>query len=539
MDVRGIEAPHDNANKKEIVMNRMLNNVVRNVTKALTNSFAPSASAATFEALESRQHLSATTLAINVQQTDMGPTLVINGSNRSDRITVSQTSRGITVSDSTGTTLVRNRVNLITVNGVRGNDRINISSSVKCGTIIDGGAGDDVIRGGSGRDTIFAGSGNDRIYGNAGNDVLAGMTGNDSIYGGAGKDLLIGGAGDDVLVAVGGGGNDSLEGDAGFDSFWMDDAMYETVLDAISYDEQYNMAVHRVDAFLDYTDANGRNLPISNELAGQNLPDPGFQWDDSGYYNADGYDNFLGLPLFSSAGASVDDLNQGAVGSCYFLSTLGAVAYTNPLWIEQSIVDFGDGTFGVRFIDDSGSQEFVRVDADLPIVYTQDGGVMPAYDGLGNEGSLWAPLMEKAWTFARDHTNSTDPIAQTSYHNISGGWLDEVFVAMGGVDAYKTEANESPLSSGDEMLGWMLDELAAGNALTYATGSSPIEPLVSLHAYTVLGVMQGGDGDWYLMLRNPWGVDGHSTMDGKDDGYIFVNANDAFSSMMQVGVATV
>ena len=470
----------------------------------------------------------------------MGPALFINGSSRSDRITVNQTSRGIIVTDSTGSSLITKRVNVIEVFGGRGNDRITLSRSIACGTIIDGGAGNDVIRGGSGRDTILAGDGNDRIYGNNGNDVLAGMNGNDSIYGGAGKDWLVGGAGDDNLIAVGGGGNDSLQGDAGFDSYWMDDATYEVVLDTLSFDEQYNMAVHRVDSFIDYTDERGRNLPISKELANQNLPDPGLEWDeDTMYYTAEGWDNFYGMPLFSSSGPTMDDLYQGAVGDCYFLATLGAVANTNPDWIEQSIVDFGDGTFGVRFMTEAGNQEFVRVDGDLAVNYTQDGGSTLAYTGFGEGGSIWAPLMEKAWTFARDRVNSDTPVAETSYHNISGGWMDEPMIALGGVDVYNNEPNESPFYDGYDMLDWIDAELSQGKALTYATNSQPVSKMVAAHAYTIVGVVQANDGQWYLELRNPWGTDGHSSVDSADDGYVFLNARDAFNSMMQVASATV
>lgn len=528
-----------------------LNQIVRNIRSAsdrnhatakgkLASAVRATAVPSNFESLESRQLCTASTLAISVQQADAGPALLITGTSKSDRISISQSARGVTVTDSTGSTLIKNKVNVIEVFGGRGNDRISVANSVKLNTIIDAGAGNDVVRGGYGRDTIFGGAGNDRIYGNANNDVLAGMTGNDSLYGNGGKDWLIGGAGDDALVAVGGGSMDSLQGDSGFDSFWMDDSNGETVLDTLSADEKYNMAVHRVDVFMSYTDENAFDETISNELVGQDLTDPGQEWDEkSGSYLAEGYANFYDMPLFSSAGPSMDDLNQGAVGTCYFLSTLATVANTNAQWIQQSIVDFGDGTFGVRFIDNSGYQQYVRVDADLAVNTTDGGGLTLAYAGFGQGGSIWAPLMEKAWTFARDRNNSDSPIAQTSYHNIAGGWLDEAFTALGGADIYASDPNYNSFNDGEYLLAWIAGELENGKALTYATSAQPVDYIISSHAYTVVGVVQADDGQWYLELRNPWGVDGNSSTDGTDDGYVFLSASEAFNSMVQVASATV
>lgn len=530
-------------NTKEFEMNRSRNTIVRNLrhnrnaNRALANALA---SATSFEALESRQHCTASTLAIDVQQTNLGPTLIVNGTNKSDRITVSQNSRGFVVTDSTGSTTIRRQISVININTGRGSDRVTISSSVKCGTIIDAGAENDVIRGGSGRDTIVAGAGSDRIYGNAGNDVLLGNDGGDSIYGGAGKDQLIGGAGDDTLVAVGGGSNDSLSGDGGFDSYWMDDSLYEQVMDIVSSDESYNMAVHRVGEFMDFVTTNGQHRTTPRDLSGQRLADPEFAWDDSGYYTAEKYENFYGMPLFATDGPTMDDINQGAVRSCYFLSTIAAVAKDNPDWIKQSVVDFGDGTFGVRFIGDNFQEQFVRVDGDLPVNTTNSGGSALAYASFGRAGSLWGSIMEKAWTYFRKSSDRTDGIMATSYQAIGGGWLDEAFNAMGASNVFKNDPNENPFMNGDELLTWIDDQLTMGNTLTYATTRSPTSSsgLVKSHAYTVLEVLYADNGQAYLKLRNPWGTDGDVTLDGVDDGIVYVAASDAFDSFMQVGVAT-
>jgi Ca2+-binding RTX toxin-like protein len=100
--------------------------------------------------------------------------------------------------------------------------------------IIRGGAGDDVafgqdgddqLYGERGNDTLFGEAGNDRIHGGDGDDVVNGLADNDLVEGGAGNDRVFGGAGDDVLggqdgndLLEGGAGNDNQFGDAGDDT---------------------------------------------------------------------------------------------------------------------------------------------------------------------------------------------------------------------------------------------------------------------------------------------------------------------------------
>jgi hypothetical protein len=493
-----------------------------------------------FESLETRTLMSKSPLSIAIKDTSAGPSLVINGSTASDKVIVNRYGNtGVSVNDGKNTFTFKKGFNTIIVNGGNGNDLIRVASNVKMNAIVNGGNGHDTIQGGAGKDQLVGANGNDRIYGNAGNDILTGTAGNDSIFGGAGKDQLIGGAGDDSLVAVGGGGNDSLCGDSGFDSYWMDDSMYEHVMDMISSEESYNMAVHRVDSFMDFVMTDGVRVPTPTELSGQQLPDPQFHWGDSQNYSAEKYVNFYGKPLFGPNGPSMNDINQGNVGSCYFLSTIAAVAMDNPCWIKQSVVDFGDGTFGVRFIGDNYESRFVRVDGDLAVNTMSDGSLALAYTGFGNGGAVWAPILEKAWTYFRKQSERKDGIKATSYQAIDGGWLDEAFNAMGAMNVFKNDPNRNPFTNGNDLLGWIEEQLEMGNTLTFATHRNPTSTsgLVELHAYTVVDVIQGQDGQMYLKVRNPWGVDGRGS-DGANDGYVYVSANDAHASFMQFGCAT-
>lgn len=91
-------------------------------------------------------------------------------------------------------------------------------------TLIDLGAGDDVLFGGDDNDTLRGELDNDQIFGEAGNDILIGAEGKDTLWGGTGNDLIIGEEGADLLYGgdgddniLGGSGGDLLDGGAGND----------------------------------------------------------------------------------------------------------------------------------------------------------------------------------------------------------------------------------------------------------------------------------------------------------------------------------
>ncbi|MEZ9525580.1 calcium-binding protein [Enterovibrio norvegicus] len=78
-----------------------------------------------------------------------------------------------------------------------------------------GGSGNDQLTGGDGEDTLLANEGNDTLYGGEGNDKLHGHDGDDTLDGQDGNDDLIGDRGDDTLYS--GNGNNTLDGGSGYD----------------------------------------------------------------------------------------------------------------------------------------------------------------------------------------------------------------------------------------------------------------------------------------------------------------------------------
>jgi hypothetical protein len=414
-----------------------------------------------------------------------GTQLRITGTAAADAITVSRTSTGVRLGNSGGwTRKISGTFNSITIDGGLGSDSIIVGATVKTPAIINGAEGNDYIVGGGG---------------------------NDRLYGGAGRDRINGAAGNDTLVSVGGGTRDSLVGGDGRDSFWAD----TTDRTSATRDEWIAAAVHQVGSFLSISPSASSTAGVSKEALGQDLADPTLTSSGLNYHS------FADHPLFSTAGPRPGDVNQGAVGDCYYLAVLSSVAKVDPELIRQSVVDLGDGTFAVRFFQGDTAQ-YVRVDADLA---TYSGGSL-AYAGFGGQGSIWVAVMEKAFTTFRRGAGT--------YASISGGWMNEVYEAMGrDADAHYSSVNAS----------WLIDairtDLKAGKSVTYAVNKPNGAPLIAAHAYMVDAVICNSAGKpTSIRLRNPWGIDGAGS-DGKNDGYVTITAAQAQAAFLGITSAWV
>lgn len=377
--------------------------------------------------------------------------------------------------------------------GLGGNDTIN------------GLGGNDTLKGGAGNDLIDAGEGADKIYDEAGNDSVSGGDGDDSLYGGAGNDTVSGDAGADLILTLGGGTLDSVSGGEGYDIFWVDEA----VTDA-SAEETAAGTVHTVTKFNNFK---------SKELGAGKIADPKLT---SSTFK---YRSFSDRALFAADGPSDDDISQGQVGDCYFLATISSIAKINPELIRQSIVDLGDGTFAVQFAK-NGVKQYVRVDNDLP-TYSWSTTTL-AYASWGEEGSMWAPLMEKAFAYFRK--------GQNTYASISSGLMSEVYNAFGttSTNLFASSYNANSYASA------IKDLLDAGKSVTAACYVNPAGAnMVTGHAYTVDSVIDNGDGTYSVRVRNPWGVDAYSSTDGANDGYVTLTAAQAFVGISLIQAASV
>jgi hypothetical protein len=324
------------------------------------------------------------------------------------------------------------------------------------------------------------------VYGHAGDDRL--------IDNGSGSAHLLGGEGNDTLVSIGGGA-DTLAGGAGLDSFWAD--TNDTISDASATETAVN-AIHRVGAFYQPYSSNPSHASyVSLECTGQDLTDPVAD----GY--ASGWANFSQYELFTD-GPQLNDIRQGSVGDCYFLSVLSSYADQDPEVIRQMIVDLGDGTYALRGYH-NGNEIYVRLDADLP---TYSSGT-PAYAKLTPDNELWVALAEKAYAYIRTGENS--------YASISGGWMSDVVTQIANVS---TSLRWTSTGSSTDLWNHLAQELAAGHSVTIGSSHSASSPVVGGHAYVVESVRQTSGGDLMVTVYNPWGIDGRTWDDNSSDGLL-------------------
>jgi hypothetical protein len=201
------------------------------------------------------------------------------------------------------------------------------------------------------------------------------------------------------------------------------------------------------------------------------------------------------LPLFGPGGPHANDVRQGQLGDCWWMSTIASVAHNDPDRIESLITDNRDGTYTVHFPDGD-----VTVDDE----FTVDASGRPRYAQL-ESGALWPLVLEKAMA-ERKGGDYDDINGDRSYR---------------GMEALDYEADRIPLNPAfgrdpsDNNIVELIDEtIAAGMPITvrsdgaFGYGGS--------HALTVLGTETGPDGKDYVRVRNPWGHHG-TEPPGTDD----------------------
>jgi len=444
---------------------------------------------ALFENLEGRTLLTGVALGLAETTYDGGTQLRITGTNGNDQITVKQTVAGLQIGNTGNwSKTITDPISSIWINGEGGNNSVVIDASVKQNC------------------TIFGGGVNDTISDNG--------AGNDTLYGGTGKNTIQAGSGNDTLVSLGS-TSDTLKGGTGHDSFWTDNKTTEKIQN-LTAAEASSGAVHRVSGYYNIPVVTGKTAAAkaksAQAAAAALAQEPGV---DAGIT----YASFSSDPIFSSAGPSENDIYQGQVGDCYYLSVLSSVAKVDPARISQSILDLGNGYVLVA-LNHNGSTAYVHEDESLPVY--SDGTL--AYAGLGAQNSTWVALMEKAWCYVRTSV--------VSYDSIDSGWMDEAYSALGGRPASTYSATNAA-----SLLNLNEKDLTAGQGVTFATVSGDVpDGMLSSHAYTVDSVGLNAKGvASTLTLRNPWGCGA----DGTGNGYITITAAqayDAFTGMVAANV---
>lgn len=222
-------------------------------------------------------------------------------------------------------------------------------------------------------------------------------------------------------------------------------------------------------------------------------------------------------PILLPTNAAPSDVEQGALGDCYFLGALSVVANRSDILSQlfghfkmiDSTVTFASlmekGLFTVQLYKDCDWHD-VTVDTRIPCKM-EGGRLVPCFGRCTSPSQMWAPILEKA--YAKLHG---------SYQAIAGGRLSEAMADLTGgvtetVDISSPEAL-SRVQSGElwrtlqecKLHGHLLScSLSIKGATPEAIGPNGL--LVN-HAYAILDVQTIPEGGVRLVkVRNPWGRD--------------------------------
>ena len=205
-----------------------------------------------------------------------------------------------------------------------------------------------------------------------------------------------------------------------------------------------------------------------------------------------------------------NDINQGALGNCWFLCSIACLAEFPQLirkLFQEDSQELNDyGLYNITLCID-GQWRNYSLDDLMPC--TSDNH-SPQF-ARANHNELWVMLLEKAYAKACG-----------SYWATALGWPYEALINMTGAPystiTFKSEKGTKMLKDGS-MWTMLRDNDAKGYLQTASTGGTDNLTLggdrtakgagiVPGHAYAVLQVRETSGGLKLLQLRNPWGKDG-------------------------------
>jgi hypothetical protein len=262
-------------------------------------------------------------------------------------------------------------------------------------------------------------------------------------------------------------------------------------------------------------------------------------------YDSQDYTVFVG-------GSTIDDIQQGNIGDCYFLSVLGSLC---------AFPDFFDKIFHIKdktkehvygvYIYINGKWKLVLVDDYFP------------YEGMGfkqfafsfsSENEIWVALLEKAWAKVNG-----------CYAKIGcGGLPNEVFDVL--TEAY-SEQKSINKNNKEEIWKKCEDAVQKGYVMTAGTSGDvsnlDIEEvgLSPGHAYSFLNVYKVNTDkgvERVVKLRNPWGNGEYNGAwsdsskkwtastkqqcgykDNSDDGVFYMSYDDFIKYYVTMGIAKI
>jgi hypothetical protein len=196
---------------------------------------------------------------------------------------------------------------------------------------------------------------------------------------------------------------------------------------------------------------------------------------------------------------SVNDINQGQLGDCYLLSSIGEIVLNHPSWITNMIQANANGTETVTLYEAAngslpsfGTTSFkpvaINVTNSFPSNAVNNGATQDVANG---EKEIWVQVLEKAVA------------------NLYGGYN---MIGNGGYPSIAMEeltgCAASTTASGSLTVSQLQAGIAVGDLITFDTGGSGelAYGLYGDHAYMFNG-LSTVNGSVMVNLLNPWGFD--------------------------------
>ncbi|KAF8877898.1 hypothetical protein BD779DRAFT_1232292 [Infundibulicybe gibba] len=231
-------------------------------------------------------------------------------------------------------------------------------------------------------------------------------------------------------------------------------------------------------------------------------------------------------PQFFVNGADSNDIIQGRLGDCWFLSALATISTAEGLVEEfcaardpevgvYGFIFFRDSVWVTVVIDDmlftnipkfeelsSLEKELYHNDRERYNKSARKSGKGLFFARSGTQGETWVPLIEKAYAKLHgDYQAINAGYASEATEDLTGG-VSSVIPSRDILDPDRFWREELLMARKDRLFGCHFDTLDVSRSGSY----EPLRTngLIGGHAYSILRAVEH-EGRRFLVIRNPWG----------------------------------
>ncbi|KAF6759446.1 calpain [Ephemerocybe angulata] len=231
-------------------------------------------------------------------------------------------------------------------------------------------------------------------------------------------------------------------------------------------------------------------------------------------------------PRFFVNEADPNDIVQGGVGDCWFLSALSALSTIHGLipklcvardeevgvyafifrkngkWVPVIVDDFLYTQIPVYDRLSDREKCLYKEDREKYKTFARKGGECLYFARSGREGETWVPLMEKAFAKLNGSYGALHSgLAADALEDLTGG-VTESWKMKDILDTDRWWTEELLKAGKDRFFDVSFPEL--DTTRSGANSSPMVEGLMASHAYTVLRAKEV-QGHRFIVIRNPWG----------------------------------